>query len=232
MRRTRVKICGVMRPDDAAMAAACGADAVGIILHPASPRNVAIETAGRIIAALPPLVTPVGLFVNSTAEHILSVSRQLGLRHVQLHGEESPELVAELAGLVIIKAVRASVANFTQSLNRWRNVPNLRAIVLETDNTSRPGGTGIENNWELIRAACEAGHFAGLPPIIAAGGLNPRNVGDVVRWLGPWAVDVSSGVERVRGEKSDVLVREFIEAIERADADLGNGGSVQPLRGR
>jgi phosphoribosylanthranilate isomerase len=217
MRRTRVKICGIMRPEDAAMAAACGADAVGLILHRASPRNVSMELAARIMAALPPFVTPVGLFVDATVEHILATSRRLGLRHVQLHGNESPEIIGKLAGLVVMKAIRAASDTFVLSLDLFRNSSNLRAIVLETAGTSEPGGSGIANNWELIRAAAQSGVFEGLPPIIAAGGLNPRNVGDVVRSIRPWAVDVSSGVERVRGEKSEELVREFIGAVDRAD---------------
>jgi phosphoribosylanthranilate isomerase len=218
MRRTRVKICGVMRPEDAAMAAACGADAIGMIFHPPSPRNVSIETAGKILAALPPFVTPVGLFVDSTMEHILDVSRRLGLRHIQLHGNESPQMVAELGGLVILKAVRVVRETFTQSLDSFRGSSNLRGIVLETGGTRQPGGTGISNNWELIHEFLKAGAFAGLPPIIAAGGLNPQNVGGVVRSLRPWAVDVSSGIESRRGEKSQTLMQEFIQAVERADA--------------
>ena len=217
MRRTRVKICGVMRPEDAAMAAACGADAIGLVLDPHSRRNVSVETARRIIAALPPFVTPVGLFVDATASQIEDVSRLLGLRHIQLHGNESPALVAALGDRVIIKAIHADPDTLVQSLNQFRGSPNLRAIVLETGGTKQPGGTGIANNWELIRQSIEAGAFEGLPPIIAAGGLNPTNVEEVVRSLRPWAVDVSSGVERSHGEKSEALVRRFIEAVERAD---------------
>jgi len=219
MRRTRVKIDGVMRPEDAAMAAAHGADVVGFILHPPSPRNVSIEAAARIIAALPPFVTQVAVFVNSTAQHILDISGQLGLRHVQLHGDESPQLVAELGKLSVIKAIRAVPETFIQSLNLFRGLSNLKAIVLETGGTREPGVTGVANDWELIRQFQEAGAFDGLPPIIAAGGLNAQNVEGVIRLLRPWAVDVSSGVELKRGEKSEKLVREFIEAVERADRD-------------
>jgi phosphoribosylanthranilate isomerase len=212
-----------MRPEDAAMAAACGADAVGLILHPASPRNVSLETAGRIIAALPPFVTPVGLFVDATAEHIASVSNRLGLRHIQLHGNESPQLLAALGNLCILKAVRAIPETLTESLQLFRGSPNLRGIVLETGGTPQPGGTGIPNDWELIRSYTDAGDFAGLPSIIAAGGLNPQNVEAVIRLLRPWAVDVSSGVETTRGEKSESLLREFMRAVGRADESLDSG---------
>jgi phosphoribosylanthranilate isomerase len=217
MRRTRVKICGVMRPEDAAMAAALGADAVGFILHPSSPRDVSLEIAGRIMAALPPFVTPVGMFVDSSAEHILNVSARLGLRHVQLHGNESPGVVAELGALSVIKAIRVVPETFVQSLARFRSVANLKGIVLETGGTREPGGTGVANDWGVIREFQEAGAFEGMPAMIAAGGLNPGNVEGVIRLLRPWAVDVSSGVEIRRGEKSEKRVREFIEAVGRAD---------------
>jgi phosphoribosylanthranilate isomerase len=217
MRRTRVKICGLTRAEDAAMAAACGADAVGLLMHPASPRNVSIATAKRIMEALPPFVTPVGLFVDASAEHILGVSAELGLRCVQLHGHESPEVVAALGGLFVIKAVRAEAGTLTQSLQQFRGLANLGGIVLETAGTREPGGTGIVNDWDLIRGRVEAGDFQRLPPMIVAGGLKPSNVGAVIRLLRPWAVDVSSGVEVKRGEKSEARVREFMEAVREAD---------------
>jgi phosphoribosylanthranilate isomerase len=206
-----------MRPEDAAMAAACGADAVGVILHPASPRNVPLEMAERILSALPPFVTPLGVFVNSTVEQILDISERLGLECVQLHGDETREVVAALGGLSVIKAIRVVPATFSQSLNVFRGLANLKGIVLETGGTREPGGTGVANDWELIRKFQEAGAFDGLPAMVAAGGLNPGNVEGVIRLLRPWAVDVSSGVEAKRGEKSERLVREFIEAVERAD---------------
>jgi phosphoribosylanthranilate isomerase len=188
-----------------------------MIFHPSSPRNVSIETARRILASLPPSVTPVGLFVDSTKENILSVVRRLGLRHVQLHGNESPEFAAALEGLFIIKAVRVVSGVFSKSLDVWRGSSAFGAIVLETGGTKQPGGTGIANNWDLVREHLDAGDFDGLPPIIAAGGLTPNNVGGVVRSIRPWAVDVSSGVESVHGQKSERLMREFFDAVRRAD---------------
>jgi phosphoribosylanthranilate isomerase len=217
MRQTRVKICGVTRPEDAALAAACGAYAVGMIFHPSSPRNISIETARRILATLPPSVTPVGLFVDSSKENIQSVVSRLGLRHVQLHGNESPQFAASLEGLFIVKAVRVVAGAFIKSLDLWRGSTTVGALVLETGGTRQPGGTGIANNWDLVREHLDAGDFEGLPPIIAAGGLTPNNVGGVVRSIRPWAVDVSSGVECVHGQKSEKLMREFFDAVRRAD---------------
>src|SRR4051812_14929858 len=101
MNRTRVKICGVCRVEDAMMAARAGADAVGMVFHPASARNVAVEVAERILAALPPFVTPVGLFVDATPEQVASIAGRLGLRHVQLHGRETPAVVTRVRATVI-----------------------------------------------------------------------------------------------------------------------------------
>ncbi len=207
------------------MAAMCGADAVGIVLHPPAGRNVALANAMEIIAALPVFVTPVGLFVDSPVEEILDVSAQLGIRHLQLHGRETPEMVAKLPGKAVIKAIRVEQASFSQSLVLWRqaiaggSIPNLRGIVLETGKTNQAGGSGVENDWELIRQCADRGEFEGLPPVIFAGGLNPKNVGEIVARFRPWAVDVSSGVEKIRGAKSEELVCAFIEAVARAEGN-------------
>src|SRR3954452_1465824 len=105
MRRTRVKICGVSRVEDAVAAARLGADAIGMVFHPSSPRNVTLERAGEILRVLPPFVTPVGLFVDATADEVARVVATVGLRHVQLHGRETPANVAAVRATVI-KAIR------------------------------------------------------------------------------------------------------------------------------
>ncbi len=137
--RTRIKVCGMTHPDDARAAATAGADAIGIVFHPPSKRNISLGTARKILDALPAFVTPVGLFVDAEPDAILQVTRELHLRHVQLHGHEAPHDVAALKGLVIIKAIRVDPAHFSKTLKTWRdamaspdNLPHLRGIVLET----------------------------------------------------------------------------------------------------
>ena len=226
MQRTRVKICGVCRVEDALLAAEAGADAIGIVLHPASPRNVPPDVAERIVAALPPFVTPVGMFVNAPAEHVTAVARRLGLQ-VQLNGHERPEDVGEV-GARVIKAIRVERTTFEAELTRWRqavanlDLRNLAGLVLEPAGTGAPGGTGVENDWEIVTLARRRGWFDGLPAVIAAWGLTPRSVGEVVRAIRPWAVDVSSGVEidGQKGRKSEQKVRAFVQAVTEADADL------------
>ncbi len=224
--RTRIKICGVTHPDDARAAANAGADAIGIVFHPPSRRYVSLHDARAILDALPAFVTPVGLFVDAEPDGILQTERELHLRHVQLHGHETPADVEALRGLVVIKAVRADPKHFASSLATWRaaiqqrGLFHLRGIVLETAGPAdAPGGSGVVNDWSLIEERCAAGDFQHLPPIIAAGGLRPETVGDVVRRLRPWAVDVSSGVEpSPPGRKSVQLIQHFIEEVRKADA--------------
>ena len=222
--RTRIKICGVCHPEDALLAARFGADAIGMVFHPPASRNISVERAREILATLPPFVTPVGLFVDQPAEHVIRTAREIGLRHVQLHGDETPETVAAVAPLIVIKAIKVERGRFGETLSFWRSairderVTNLAGFVLETAGTGKPGGTGVANDWETVIAAQRAGAFEGLPPIIAAGGLRPETVGEIVRTVRPYAVDVSSGVEESLGKKSDAKIRAFVEAVRRAEA--------------
>jgi phosphoribosylanthranilate isomerase len=221
--RTRIKVCGVCRPEDAA--AAAGADAIGLVFHPSAPRCVSLDRAGEILAALPAFVTPVGVFVDATADQVRQTARALGLRHVQLNGSESAEVVGQLQDFAVVKAVRVERERFSEMLTAWRaavkslRLTNLKGLVLETAGTGRPGGTGVANNWETIRRSRDAGNFDGLPPIIAAGGLTPQTVGAVVRDVRPWAVDVSTGVEDKPGRKSAAKIAAFVESVRLADAE-------------
>ena len=218
MPKTRIKICGITRVEDAVAAAHCGADAIGMVFHQPAPRCVSLERAREILAALPPFVTPVGLFVDAGPGEILETAATLGLRHVQLHGRESAQCVGALPNLVVLKAVRVSRDTFAAELDDWRRqiaageLSNLRGLVLETP-AAAPGGTGQPNDWAFVRQCQAQGLFRGLPPIIAAGGLTPANVAKVIRDIGPWAVDVSSGVEVSRGIKSLEKMREFAESV-------------------
>jgi phosphoribosylanthranilate isomerase len=233
--RTRIKICGVCRFEDALLAAEVGADAIGIVLHPASARNVPLELAERIVAALPPFVTPVGVFVDAPAEHVTAVARRLGLRHVQLNGNEGPADVREI-GATVIKAVRVERSTFEAQLSRWRqakselDLRNLAGLVLEPAGTSAPGGTGVANDWETVALARRRGLFDGLPGLIAAGGLTTGTVASVVRAVRPWAVDVSTGVEvdGQKGRKSEQKLRAFVQAVREAD---GVAAGLSPSRG-
>ena len=222
MQRTRVKICGITCVEDALLASRSGADAIGLIFHPPAARGVAIATAQKIIAAIPPFVTPVGLFLDSPAASVASLANRLNLRWIQLHGHETPGDVDELSTFNIIKAIHVLPNKLDETLAPWREaaadgLPNLKAIVLETGWASARGGTGIENDWQQIRQIQADGGFDDLPPLILAGGLRPSTVGGVIEMLRPWAVDVSSGVEETKGRKSAERVTAFIKAVRAAD---------------
>lgn len=224
MHRTRIKICGVCRPEDALLAARAGADAIGIVFHEPAPRNVSLDRAREILAALPPFVTAVGLFVDAPVDKVLSTARRLGLRHVQLHGHEPPEIVRALQPLTVIKAIPVERNRFRATLQAWRDaitslaLTNLAGLVLETAGAGQAGGTGVANDWDAVHSAREAGNFEGLPAVIAAGGLTPESVGGVARAVRPYAVDVSSSVEASRGVKSPERVAAFVAAVREADA--------------
>ena len=217
MQRTRIKICGIGHVDDALAAARAGADAIGMVFHPPAPRNVTPQRAAEILAALPPFVTPVGLFVDLPAGRVLDAARSLNIRHIQLHGNETPEQVASLRDFTVIKALRVDPATFGAELDMWREaiprlqLTHLQGFVLETPGTL--GGSGQPNNWDIIALHRKRGDFIGLPHLIAAGGLNPENVADVIRVVRPWAVDVSSGVEASQGKKSAEKIESFVRAV-------------------
>jgi len=228
MVRTRIKICGIGRVEDALAAARAGADAIGLVFQKSAARYVAPERAQEILAALPPFVTPVGLFVDAPVSEVRVSAHSLGLRHVQLHGHEDAEYVRDLREFVILKAVRVARETFASEMNGWKQqihrggLSHFRGIVLETA-TSAAGGTGLVNDWQFIQECQSQGLFASLPPLIAAGGLTPVNVAEVVRSIQPWAVDVSSGVEVTKGIKSVEKIEAFVGEVRRGiDSNIGD----------
>lgn len=208
MPRTRIKICGCYRPEDARVAAELGADAVGMILHADSRRLIEAEFAMAVAEAVPPLVSKVGVFQNAKAPFVANCARSLKLDLVQLHGNESVDFIRALPMLKVVKVVR--VAEYAE----WASIklPNLVALLLD----SAVGGSGIENDWAAIETL-----FAKHPPAVPlflAGGLKPETVGGVVDRLRPYAVDVASGVEERICEKSPAKIAAFVRAVREADA--------------
>jgi phosphoribosylanthranilate isomerase len=223
MQRTRIKICGVTRAQDAALARDLGADAVGMIFHPPSRRNVSIEEGRRIVGSIGPFVTPVGVFVDAPTPQMVEIAQRVGLRLIQLHGREAPGQALELAamGLRVTKAMKVD-ESLPAQVAMWRNAlpmldGTLVGLVLETAGVV-PGGSGVANNFGLIQQYQQQGLFAGMPPIIIAGGLTPPAVAEVILSLRPHGVDVSTGVEgEMPGHKSPDKLRAFISEVVRAD---------------
>jgi len=197
----RVKICGITRPEDAIDAAEAGADAIGLVFAE-SPRQVTVERAKAILAVLPPYVTPVALFVDESGSRIREVCSLLGIRTVQLHGDEPPDVARELAGLCVIKAFRIATAADLQALPGYPAA----AYLLDSKVAGRRGGSGVAFDWTLAAQATRYGR------IVLAGGLTPGNVAEAVRIVMPYAVDTSSGVESEPGKKDKARIAAFVAA--------------------
>ena len=202
----KVKICGITNLPDGLAAAEAGADAIGFIFSEQSPRRVALETAAGIIRALPPFIVKVGVFVNAPTDLVYRAIGGCGLSLLQFHGDETPEYCLQF-GLMSMKAFRIRDAESLRALSAYRT----DAWLLDAFSADKPGGTGERFNWDLAVQAQGLGR-----PIFLAGGLTPENVGDAIRKVKPYAVDVSSGVEAAPGKKDPAKVRAFIQAVRDA----------------
>lgn len=200
----RVKICGITNAADAHRAVAAGADALGFVFHPDSPREVSVAMARQIISTLPPFVTTVGVFVNETIDRVREVRREAGLDLVQLHGDESPEAVSAL-GPSVIKAVRIKGVESFAGIDRYEP----RAFLLDAHDDAAYGGTGLKFDWDLAQWVDEV-------PVLIAGGLTPDNVAEAIRVTRPYGVDVSTGVEKEPGLKDPAKLQAFIQNAKAA----------------
>ena len=195
----RVKICGLTNAEDAQYAVQCGADALGFVFYPKSPRYIDPECVKKIISDLPPFVTTVGLFVDESLDRIAQIVKDCRLDRVQLHGEESPAHCNQLP-FRVIKAVRLSQDFNVQSLQDF----SASAFLLDAYVPGQPGGTGQRCDWGV------ASIVARKYTTILAGGLNPENIVQAIQQVAPYGVDVSSGVENEPGKKCQMKVAQFI----------------------
>ncbi|NOX93300.1 MAG: phosphoribosylanthranilate isomerase [Gammaproteobacteria bacterium] len=203
---TRIKICGITRPEDAQHAAALGADAIGLVFYGPSPRNVDIEQACAVMNILPPFVTSTGLFVNATAGEIQAVLDRVNLDLLQFHGDESPEFCTRF-NRPYIKAIRmCEDVDLQVEAGKYAQA---RGLLLDACHPSLPGGTGESFEWTRVPDD--------LPiPVILAGGLSADNVGEAIRTVQPCAVDVSGGVEAEKGIKDWGKMADFIAGVRAA----------------
>ena len=202
----KVKICGITNLEDALVAAESGADAVGFVFCEQSPRCVSIQAASQIIRALPPFIVKVGVFVDAP-EDLVYRGIESGLTLLQFHGAETPEYCLQF-GLMSMKAFRIRNADALKNLTSYRT----EAWLLDAFSLDKAGGTGERFDWDLAVQARELGR-----PIFLAGGLTPENVGEAVRKVRPYAVDVSSGVESTPGKKDYDKIKRFIRAAKAAN---------------
>ena len=200
---TRVKICGITNIADAQMAVAAGASALGFIFHKKSPRYISPSKARPIIEALPPFVTPVGVFVNASEHAVRDICRLARIATVQFHGEESPGYCKRFKHFKIIKAFRVSNIFDFKAVLQYK----VDACLFDTFAKDAAGGTGKTFNWELLK------NYKFDKPVILSGGLNPENVRQAVEAVRPYAVDVASGAEKSPGIKDYHLINAFCQAV-------------------
>jgi len=203
--RTRVKICGITRPGDALAAAKAGADAIGLVFYPPSPRFLSLERAREIRDALPPFVQTVALFVNPDAAQVAQVIGSVRPALLQFHGEETPEFCAQF-GMPFVKACRLKPG--VDALEYLRPFSRAAAWLFDS-HVPEYGGVGESFDWSLVPASDKS--------VILSGGLSQANVGAAIRRVRPWGVDVSSGVESAKGIKDAAKIAAFIAEVRNAD---------------
>jgi phosphoribosylanthranilate isomerase len=199
----KVKVCGIKEPEDARVAAAAGADAIGLIFAE-SPRRVSVEEAWHIASILPDGILKVGVFVNADPDEVLRVGREVGLDLAQLHGDEPPETVAEIrdGGLGVMKALRVRNVEVLAAVERYE----ADLVMLDAWSEKARGGTGERFDWELAKS------LKGRDNIVVSGGLTPDNVREAIEFFEPYGVDASSSLEDSPGKKNGERVRRFVGA--------------------
>jgi phosphoribosylanthranilate isomerase len=214
----RVKICGVTRVDDAVACAQLGADWIGINFHPGSPRYVAPDDAGAIVAALPSSAQAVGVFVDRAASEVAGMANRLGIGILQLHGDEPPEDLLELRSFQIVRAFRldrasewGAVTEYLARAVKLGRAPD--AVLIDARVPGQRGGTGALITDDVL------GAIPPLPRLILAGGLTPENVEERTARARAWMVDVASGVESSPGRKDLARVEAFIQAAQKIQVD-------------
>jgi phosphoribosylanthranilate isomerase len=199
----KVKVCGIKEPEDARVAAEAGADAIGLVFT-GSPRRVDVERAHEIAAALPEGVLKVGVFVDEEPQEVLRLAREVGLDYAQLHGDETPETVAEIrsGGVRVIKSIRVRDAASLEEMELY----DADLFMLDAYSEKARGGTGERFDWGLAKA------LRGYANIFVSGGLTPENVREAIEFFDPYGVDASSSLEERPGKKNSERVRRFVGA--------------------
>lgn len=207
---TRIKICGITREQDVLAVANSGADALGLVFYEKSPRHVSVQQAAKLVHAVQPFVTVVGLFVNPSVTYVREVLSKVSLDVLQFHGEEDPEFCAQFCK-PYLKAIRVRPGvDLIQCASRYASA---QGLLLDTYIEGTQGGTGESFDWALIP------HQLPLP-VILSGGLHAGNVAAAIRQVRPYAVDVSSGVEAGKGIKDAAKVAAFIKEVKDVDLQL------------
>ncbi len=205
MKRTRIKFCGITRLEDFQAAQVLGVDALGLVFCPQSPRAIDVQQARTLIDHCGPFITSVGLFMNQDAGTISGVLEQVPVDLLQFHGTESEQFCASF-GRPYVKSI--AMGSLTNELSE-SSYPSASALLLDSNELGQPGGSGKQFNWQTVPKLDR--------PLILAGGLDSTNVGDAIKQLRPYAVDVSSGIEFAKGIKDINKMSEFVKSVREAD---------------
>lgn len=210
--RTRVKICGLTQEKDVRATVIAGADAIGLVFYPPSPRAVSLEQAVTLVKHIPAYVQVVGLFVNASFDEIANICRQVPIDILQFHGDESPEQCQNIAQKLSrrwYKAIQVKEGlDIIHEINQYKNA-GASAVLLDAYHPDLKGGTGHSFDWTTFPKADI--------PLILAGGLNPENIADAIALTQPYAVDVSGGVEQAKGIKDSEKIQKFMDNVMNMD---------------
>lgn len=209
MNRTRVKFCGLTRPGDVRLACELGVDALGFVLAPRSPRRLSAGELPGLRAAVSPLVDVVALFMDPAASEVLDAMRRLRPTLLQFHGSEEDSFCRSF-GLPFLKSLPMA-GGPEEALSVSRRYPSALAFLLDGHGPGEAGGSGRSFDWSAIPRPAR--------PLFLAGGLRPGNVGEAIRAVRPYAVDVSSGIESAPGQKDGERMRQFLEEVRRVDSE-------------
>jgi len=229
MRRTRIKICGITRAEDLRAVVAAGADALGFVFYPPSPRYVTVEQAAALARATPPFVSNVALFVNPTVEEVRAVVAAMPIALLQFHGDETAQECAAIAAAVQRPFMRAyrvrpdtQPADLLECEQRYRAASVWFSSLLLDTYVDAYGGAGKVFDWSLIPKEL-------APRVVLSGGLSVQNATDATVLVRPWAVDISSGVEAAKGIKDASKIAAFVAAVRSADAIIFEETPHEPL---
>lgn len=207
----KVKVCGLSTPEAVTIAIENGADFIGLVFYPPSPRHVELEVASYLASFIPDHVTTVGLFVNPDDTALEQTLSAVPLQMIQLHGDETPERVTEIKGkfgLPVMKALPISTKMDIRAALNYEGIADW--ILFDAKGETLPGGNGVSFDWNLL------GQYKGTTPWMLAGGLTPDNISEALQKTSPHAVDVSSGIEATRGKKDIAKIQAFLKAVKQA----------------
>ena len=209
--RTRIKICGITRKEDLDIAVQLGVDAIGLVFYPRSERYISLMEAKKLLQRKPPLLSVVAVFMDASRSDVMQVIQNVPINYLQFHGSEDKDFCRSFTTPYWKAVPMGSVSNFSAYVGEY--LSTTAGFLLDSNKAGQSGGTGCTFQWSEFHTDIQL-------PMIVSGGLTADNVADSIRYLRPYAVDVSGGVESHKGIKDEQLMKQFVDAVRKADEDL------------